>query len=67
MLKPGLKESFQNRISAITSPPVLSSVLINSGDVTTTSPNVLINIQYSGATPTHYMISELTDFSDATW
>jgi len=67
LLKTGVKESFQNRIDALVGSPVLTSFLINSGNTDTYNNIVNLNIGYSGATPTHYMISQLNNFSDGQW
>lgn len=65
-LKPGIKEIYQVRLDAFTSPPVLSSVSINSGATSTTERNVNLTVNYSGS-PTHYRVSENPSFSDAIW
>ena len=67
LLKTGIKESFQNRIDALVGSPVLTSFSINSGNTDTYNNLVNLSIGYSGTTPTHYMVSQLSDFSDGQW
>jgi len=47
-------------------PVVLTSVVINSGDSSTTSQAISIALSYTG-TPTHYKISEASDLAGASW
>ena len=66
-LKTGVKEPYMARISALTSAPVLSSVSINAGAASTQSNIVALTLAYTGQSPTHYMASESSDFSGASW
>ena len=45
----------------------LENIIINNGDVDSVSTVVNVFFNISGSQPTHYMLSELSDFSDATW
>lgn len=66
-IKDGLKEPFQSRIEAVvTTPLTLSGLTINNGASITNSPNVTIGFTYTGI-PTHYMLSESSDFTGASW
>lgn len=66
MLKVGLKETYLNRLSQPSTVPVLSSMLINSGNSVTTSRTVTLVASYTGSA-THYMVSESASFTGATW
>jgi hypothetical protein len=47
--------------------PVLATFSINSGAASTTSQIVKLNNTYTGGVPTHYMASESSSFTGATW
>lgn len=66
-LKDGVRESYETRLNKYSSPPTLDSVIINNGDATTKNKVVSIKITYSGTGATHYMVSENSDFSGASW
>ena len=66
-LKEGLKEPYLQRLNQFVSPPTLESFKINNGNSTTGQKNVALNITYSGQAPTHYMVSENSDFSGSIW
>ena len=67
MLKPGLIESYQTQIDSITSSPILDSVIINNGDVSTQASTVNIELNTTSLYITHYMISEDNTFTDTQW
>jgi hypothetical protein len=46
---------------------IVSSLAINNGDPSTTSTIVTLNNAVTGSTPTHYMASESSSFTGATW
>ena len=48
-------------------PVVLNSILINNADVSTDNKTLSIAFSYSGGAPTHYMISESSSFTGASW
>lgn len=48
-------------------PVTLNSMLINNGDVSTSSNSVTFTFNYSGGTPTHYMVSEDSGFTTSNW
>lgn len=66
-LKPGVREPFQARIDALGSAPVLSAVVINTGAASTLNRVVSVALTTTGGIPTQYMISEASDFADASW
>lgn len=66
-LKTSVKAPFMARINALTSAPVLESVSINAGAESTQSNIVALTLAYTGQSPTHYMASESSDFSGASW
>lgn len=66
-LKLSLREPYINRLNVFTSPPVLSSVLVNNGAQNTENGNVTITLAYTGTQPTHYMISESPTFVGGVW
>lgn len=45
----------------------LNSIVINSGNTTTSIPDVSILVNYSGGTPTQFKLSENTDLSSTPW
>ena len=67
MLKPGLIESYQTQIDSITSSPILDSIIINNGDVSTQASTVDIELNTTSLYITHYMISEDNTFTDTQW
>lgn len=67
MLKPGLKEQYQAQIDSITSSPVLDSIVINNGDVSTQASTVNIELNTTSLYITHYMVSEDNTFTDTQW
>jgi len=50
----------------VTAPPEITSFAINNGDASTTSRTVTLNNTCENS-PTHYMASESSDFSGASW
>ena len=48
-------------------PVVLNSILINNADVSTDNKTLSVAFSYSGGAPTHYMISESSSFTGASW
>lgn len=66
-LKPGLKEGYLARLNVWVSPPVFSSMSINSGQSTSKEKLVTLALAYSGQAPTEYLASENEDFSTAAW
>jgi len=66
MLKPGVKEAYQDRLDMLSSAPVLKNVSINVGADTTTCRAVSVAALYSGST-TSYMISEDSTFTGVSW
>jgi len=65
-LKVGIRETYQARLDVLASPPSLSSVIINAGATTTTSPAITLAATFTGAA-TSYMISENAAFTGASW
>lgn len=65
-MKVGIKETYQSRLNALVSSPSLSSIIINSGATSTTSPAIILTAIFTGVA-TSYMISENSDFSGASW
>ena len=61
-----VNSSITYKAPPVTSAPSLSSISINSGDNTTSLLEVSISMSASG-TPTHYMLSESSDFTGASW
>jgi hypothetical protein len=47
--------------------PFITSFAIHNGDPSTKSTSVILNNTVLASTPTHYMASESSDFSGATW
>ena len=47
--------------------PALSTFLLANNSATSSSGRVTLNYTYTGGAATHYMVSELSDFSGATW
>lgn len=66
-LKPGVREAFQARIDALSSAPVLTAVVINSGASSTLNRVVSVALTTTRGLPAQYMISESSDFADASW
>lgn len=57
---------FTVKETIISSQFILQSVLINSGDITTSSRDVNVTLNFTG-TATHYMLSESSSFEGASW
>lgn len=66
-LKEPLKSTYLERINKYISPPKLMSVVINNGDSTTKDKNVNVKLTYSGQAPSHYQLSESSNFIGAEW
>lgn len=67
LLKSSLQQPFLDRIDAAGgAAPILNSISINNGSVTTTNRSVVITCNKTGSA-THYMIGEAVDLSDGTW
>jgi len=66
MLKPGVRETYQNELNMYISVPSLTGLSINAGADTTTSQSVSVSVSFSGTT-TYYMISEDPSFTGASW
>ncbi|MEA4841165.1 MAG: FISUMP domain-containing protein [Bacteroidales bacterium] len=65
-LKAGIREPYQARIGVLVVAPVLTSMAINAGASGTESRDVSVTYVKTG-TATHYMISESSDFTGASW
>lgn len=48
-------------------PVTLNSILINNADVSTDNKTLSVALNYSGGTPTHYMVSDSSSFTGASW
>lgn len=48
-------------------PVTLNSILINNADVSTDNKMLSVALNYSGGTPTHYMVSDSSSFTGASW
>ena len=57
----------QNDSITLLEPVTLNSMLINNGDVSASSNPVTFTFNYSGGTPTHYMVSEDSGFTTSSW
>ena len=66
-LKPSLRTPFLNRLNTLTSPPTLTSVVVNNGVATTENTLINISMGFTSITPTHYMISENNQFTGSNW
>ena len=66
MLKVGVKEPYQARITALSASPVLTSATINEGAISSTSIDVFITV-ISTNNPTEIILSENSDLSGASW
>jgi len=66
MLKPGVKEIYQEQLNEYVSGPSLNSISINAGVESTTSRAVIVTASFK-RTATHYMISEDPNFLGASW
>ena len=60
-----LSQNLRNNLPLLT--PVVSSLKINGGAVSTTSTTVTLNNTVTGTTPYQYMASELPSFEGAAW
>mgnify|MGYP000111508023 CR=1 FL=1 len=65
-LKSDLQTVFNDRLSSIDTAPTLNSISINGGAGSTSSREVTISMSITGS-PTHYMLSESSSFSGASW
>lgn len=66
MLRYELAEPYLQRLNAEVTTPILNSININFGDMTTFDANVVVNFDVTGAF-THYRIGEVSDMSGITW
>jgi len=66
MLKPGVREAYQDQLKEYVSGPVLQSLSLNAGAASTNSRSVVVTYTFKGAA-TYYMISEDPTFAGATW
>jgi len=66
MLKPGVREAYQDQLKEYVSGPVLQSLSLNAGAESTNSRSVVVTYTFKGAA-TYYMISEDPNFAGATW
>lgn len=61
-----LRASYQARLDVFGTSPTLNSIVINNGDSETSSRDITIQLNKVGI-HTHIMISEVSDFSGASW
>jgi|GEM_PF-2079539 len=66
MLKPGVREIYQDQLNEYVSGPSLKSISINFGEESTSSRAVTVTASFK-RTATHYMISEDPNFIGASW
>lgn len=64
-LKPSLRESYLNRLTAAVQPPVLSEFHIHNAETGTNTTS--ITFYYTANRATHYMVSESSAFEGAEW
>lgn len=66
-LKPSLRQPFIDRLNVYSSAPKFVDFKIENGAITTQKSVVSITMLFTGTSPTHYLISESSNFLGANW
>lgn len=66
-LKPSLRQSFIDRLNVYSSAPTFADFKIENGATTTQKSIVALTMLFTGTSPTHYMVSESSNFLGADW
>ncbi|MDR6734162.1 hypothetical protein [Sphingobacterium sp. 2149] len=66
-LKPSLRQPFIDRLNVYSSAPTFADFKIENGATTTQKSIVALTMLFTGTSPTHYMVSESSNFLGAEW
>ncbi|MDR0266023.1 MAG: hypothetical protein LBJ04_22610 [Sphingobacterium sp.] len=66
-LKPSLRQPFIDRLNVYSSAPTFVDFKIENGSTTTQKSIVSLSMLFTGTSPTHYMVSESSNFLGAEW
>lgn len=66
-LKPSLRQPFIDRLNVYSSAPTFADFKIENGASTTQKSIVSLTMLFTGTSPTHYLVSESSNFLGADW